>query len=218
LEELTPHQQLFVRTADELSGWELDTPGPVKLLDVVRNARPSCLIGVSGQAGLFSEAVVREMARINERPIIMPLSNPTARVEATPENIVKWSEGRALIATGSPFAPVYDNGIVHAIAQCNNSYAFPGMGLGALAVKARRISDEMFMAAARVVGAAVPVSRNLGAPLLPPLTEIRSLSREIAIAVARTAVEQGLSPVNDPEEVVGLVDSRMWMPRYREFA
>jgi malate dehydrogenase (oxaloacetate-decarboxylating) len=218
LEDLTAHQQLFVRTADELATWTLDAPEEVRLLDVVRNARPTVLVGVSGQGGLFSEAVVREMARINERPIIMPLSNPTARVEATPENIVRWSEGRALIATGSPFAPVYDNGIVHVVAQCNNSYAFPGMGLGALAVKARRISDEMFMAAARVIGAAVPVSRNPGAPLLPPLSEIRPLSRDIAIAVGRTAVEQGLSHVTDPEEVVGLVDARMWMPRYRVFA
>jgi malate dehydrogenase (oxaloacetate-decarboxylating) len=175
-------------------------------------------VGVSGQGGLFSEAVVREMAAINARPIILPLSNPTARAEATPENVVRWSEGRALTATGSPFAPVYADGITHIIAQCNNSYAFPGMGLGALSVRARRISDEMFMAAARVIGAAVPVSDNAGAPLLPPLTEIRALSRHIAIAVARTAIEQGLSDVTDPELAEGLVDGRMWSPRYRSFA
>ena len=217
LEDLTPQQEPFARTRSEFEGWEVSEDAAYGLLDVVRNAKATVLIGVSGQGGLFNEAVVRAMAEINERPIILPLSNPTARAEAQPEDIVRWSAGRALMATGSPFAPVYDDGVVHTVSQCNNSYAFPGMGLGVRAVAASRVSDEMFMAAAHVIGAAVPVSGVIGAPLLPPLTQIRQLSREIAVAVGRTAVEQGLSDVTKPDEVPGLVDARMWEPRYRSF-
>lgn len=217
LEDLTPQQQSFVRSKTEIDAWNTGADPQYDLLDVVRNAKPTVLIGVSGQGGLFNEDVIRTMAEINDRPIILPLSNPTVRAEAKPEDIVRWSEGRALMATGSPFAPVYDDGVVHMVSQCNNSYAFPGMGLGVRAVAARRVSDEMFMAAAHVIGAAVPVSGVLGAPLLPPLTEIRQLSRQIAVAVGRTAVEQGLSDVVKPDEVQNLVETMMWEPRYRSF-
>lgn len=217
LSDLTPQQQRFVRAASDIADWDVEAGSEYPLLDVVRNAKPTVLIGVSGQFGLFSEQVVRCMAENNERPIILPLSNPTTRVEAEPDDIVRWSEGRALIATGSPFDPVYDDGVMHVISQCNNSYAFPGVGLGVLAVRAHRVSDEMLMAAARVIGAAVPSSGTPGAPLLPPLTEIRQLSRDIAVAVGRTAAEQGLCEVRDPNIVDRIVDQYMWEPHYRTF-
>ena len=217
LGDLTPQQERFVRAASDIAEWDVEAGSEYPLLDVVRNAKPTVLIGVSGQFGLFSEEVVRSMAANNERPIILPLSNPTTRVEAEPDDIVRWSEGRALIATGSPFDPVYDDGVMHMISQCNNSYAFPGVGLGVLAVRAHRVSDEMLMAAARVIGAAVPSSGSPGAPLLPPLTEIRQLSRDIAVAVGRTAAEQGLCEVRDPNIVDRVVDQYMWEPHYRTF-
>ena len=217
LGDLTPQQKRFVRAAGDFAQWDVEAGSRYPLLDVVRNARPTVLIGVSGRSGLFGEEVVRCMAAINERPIILPLSNPTTRVEAEPDDIVRWSGGRALIATGSPFDPVYDGGVMHTISQCNNSYAFPGVGLGVLAVRARRVSDEMLMAAARVIGAAVPSSGSPGAPLLPPLTEIRRLSRDIAVAVARTAAEQGLCEVRDLDIVDRAVDRYMWEPHYRTF-
>ncbi len=217
LGDLTPQQERFVRAASDIAEWDVEAGSEYPLLDVVRHAKPTVLIGVSGQFGLFSEEVVRSMAANNERPIILPLSNPTTRVEAEPDDIVRWSEGRALIATGSPFDPVYDDGVMHMISQCNNSYAFPGVGLGVLAVRAHRVSDEMLMAAARVIGAAVPSSGSPGAPLLPPLTEIRQLSRDIAVAVGRTAAEQGLCEVRDPNIVDRVVDQYMWEPHYRTF-
>ncbi len=217
LGDLTPQQKRFVRTAGDVAAWDVEPESEYPLLDVVRNAKPTVLIGVSGQFGLFNEEVVRSMAANNERPIILPLSNPTTRVEAEPDDIVRWSDGRALIATGSPFDPVYDDGVMHIISQCNNSYAFPGVGLGVLAVRAHRVSDEMLMAAARVIGAAVPSSGSPGAPLLPPLTEIRQLSRDIAVAVGRTAAEQGHCEVRDPNMVDRIVDKYMWEPHYRTF-
>ncbi len=217
LDELTGQQKKFVRTASEINDWQTDKPSEFGLLDVVRNAKPSVLIGVSGQGGLFSRDVVEMMASINDRPIILPLSNPTARTEGIPGNLVPWSGGRVLMATGSPFDPVEFEGTTYHTAQCNNSYAFPGMGLGVRAVKAETVSDEMFMAAAHVIGAEGARSRENGASLLPPLTEIRRLSRDIALAVGHKAVEQGHTEVTDPDRVANLIDGMMWTPTYREF-
>jgi malate dehydrogenase (oxaloacetate-decarboxylating) len=142
---LAPFQQRFAQDRAVLDAWTLDRPGHISLLDVVRNAEPTTLIGVSGQPGAFGEAVVREMARINRRPVIFPLSNPTSRAEATPFDIEDWSEGRAVIGTGSPFPPLLRNGSKFTVDQTNNSYIFPGVGLGAIAVRARRVTDTMFM-------------------------------------------------------------------------
>ena len=173
------------------------------------------LIGVSGQPGMFSEEVVRSMAEHNEHPIIFPLSNPTERAEARPDDVIRWTDGRALVATGSPFPPVIHEGRGHEIAQCNNAYAFPGIGLGVLAVKALRITDEMLMKVAETIGASVPESQGAGGPLLPPLTDIRPLSREIAVAVATCAVEEGLCRGVDPGDVERLIDEAIWVPQYQ---
>ncbi len=215
--EMTAQQRQFMRTNGELSNWQNSSDVKFDLLDTIRNVRPGVLIGVSGQGGLFNEKVVTAMAEINRRPIILPLSNPTKRAEATPGDVIRWSEGRALVATGSPFDAIeHDNTIFH-IAQCNNSYVFPGMGLGVRTVRARKVSDEMFMAAAYVIGRAAQKDKSFGSPLLPPLTEIRQLSRDIAVAVGEMAVEQSLCDVTDAGAVAAMVDKNMWVPQYRHF-
>ena len=210
LKSLSPSQKRFAHGKKRLAGWK----GDFGLASVVANASPSVLIGVSGQPGLFKEEVIKMMADTNERPIIFPLSNPTSRAEASPADVLRWSEGRALVATGSPFPPVIHDGQTHHIAQCNNAYAFPGIGLGVIAVKARRVSDEMFMAAARVIAEAAPDAAVPGAPLLPPMTDIRPLSVKIALAVGEVAVAQGLADCRSQDEVEALVDNKIWAPRY----
>ncbi len=207
---IRPQQQNFVKEPAHLAGWD----GGYELLDVVRNVKPNVLIGVSGQSGFFTEAIIREMAHHCDRPCIFPLSNPTSKTEAFPADILRWTDGQAIVATGSPFDPVDHNRVTHEIAQCNNAYAFPGIGLGLIAVKARRVTDEMFNAVANVIGNAEPAVEEPGTSLLPPLDEVRQLSREIAIAVAKIAVEQDLvgCEINCPVEQ--LVDDNIWYPSY----
>lgn len=211
LERVSPQQSAFLRKMSEFDGWE----GEYDLLDVVRNVRPNILIGVSGQPGMFSEAVVRSMAEANERPIIFPLSNPTERAEARPDDLIRWTDGRALVATGSPFPPVIHNGTAHSIAQCNNAYAFPGIGLGVLAVNSSRITDQMLMKVAETVGTSVDGDNGANVSLLPPMTNIRPLSREIAIEVAKCAVSEGLCGKTKLEDVEALVDRSIWEPKYQ---
>ncbi len=210
---MSPLQERFAHSRESLAGWV----GGYGLAEVIRNRRPGVLIGVSGQPGLFTEEVVRLMAEVNDRPIIMPLSNPPERCEATPEDVINWTGGRALVATGSPFPPVSHGGVLRPIDQCNNAYAFPGIGLGILAVKARRVSDEMLMAAADVIGNARAKPGDDGQTLLPSLADVRPLSREIAVAVGRQAMEQGLASVDPGSDVGALVDARIWNPTYRSF-
>jgi malate dehydrogenase (oxaloacetate-decarboxylating) len=170
------------------------------LLDVVMNARPTILIGTSGQPGTFTEEIVRAIGPYAERPIIFPLSNPTSRSEATPADLIAWTGGRALIATGSPFETVSYGGRRYPIAQFNSSYIFPGLGLGVLASGARRVSDAMFMAAARALADYSMASRDPAAPLLPPLAESRQVSRAIALAVAAAAQREGLAERREDQE------------------
>ncbi len=214
IDDLTEQQKYFARSTEELGTWQLSRYSYFGLVDVIRNARPNILIGVSGQTGIFSEKVVRMMSELNRRPIILPLSNPTIRAEAFPEDILRWSDGRALVATGSPFEPVYYDGVNHQIAQCNNSYAFPGMGLGVLAVKATRISDEMFMTAAQIIGKSVPKAGQNGTSLLPPVNGIRALSMRIAVAVGKTAIKEGLSEFDKKTDVKKLIENMVWSPVY----
>jgi len=209
---LRPFQQKFVQPKDRVIGWRTDKA--IGLLDVVRNAQPTILLGVSGQPGTFTEAVVRTMAGQVERPIIFPLSNPTSRAEATPADLISWTEGRAVVATGSPFDDVSYGGSRIPIAQCNNSYIFPGLGLGILAAGARRVSDKMFMAAARALSDCSPARHERGAPLLPPLADSRRVSRTIALAVGAAAQRDGLAPPCPPAELERLVDAKIWQPHY----
>jgi malate dehydrogenase (oxaloacetate-decarboxylating) len=214
LDGLRTFQRMLAQPKDRVASWRAAEGQPIGLLDVVRNARPTILIGTSGQPGTFTEEVVRAMLTYAERPIIFPLSNPTSRAEATPADLIAWTDGRALIATGSPFADVTHAGRRFPIAQCNNSYIFPGLGLGILASGARRVSDSMFMAAARALANYSTAGRDPAAPLLPPLAESRRVSRAIALAVAAAAQKDGLATPRAAEELERLVDAKIWQPRY----
>jgi len=214
---ITPAQLPFLQTRDTVSGWTLETPGRIGLFDVVANASPSVLIGVSGQAGAFTEPVIRRMAKGVERPVIFPLSNPTSRSEATPEQLMAWSAGRALIGTGSPFPPLQQDGKAMRVTQTNNSYIFPGVGLGVLAANARRITDAMFMAAGKAVASVSPTIGDRNACLLPPVTELRKVSMIVAQAVAHQAQADGVAEPCDEAELDARIAARMWEPRYRPY-
>lgn len=198
----------------DLKGWDCDFSKPVGLRDVVRNAKPTVMVGATGQAGAFTEEVVREMAKHTEHPVIFPLSNPTSRAEAIPKDLLAWTGGKALVATGSPFEPVVYEGATHEIAQCNNSYVFPAMGLGILAAGARRVSDGMFMSAAQALREVSPALGDPHASLLPPLRDIRKVARHIAIAVALQAQKEGLADQSGEVDVEQAVDRTIWTPDY----
>ncbi|MGE5365678.1 MAG: NAD-dependent malic enzyme [Betaproteobacteria bacterium] len=214
---LAPFQAPFVQAPGRVAGWKLKTRGTIDLEAVVANAHPTVLIGTSGQAHAFTEPVVRAMAKHVERPVIFPLSNPTERSEATPADLDAWTEGRAVIATGSPFPPLKRNGKEFRIDQNNNAYVYPGIGLGAIAVRARRISDGMFLAAAKAIAAQSPTRRDPDANLLPPLTEIRKLSFQVALAVARRAQKEGYADARSEEQTAAAIHTKMWEPVYAPY-
>jgi malate dehydrogenase (oxaloacetate-decarboxylating) len=214
---LAPFQLPFVQSNQAIAGWQLNHPDKIALLDVVRNARPTVLIGVSGQAGAFSEPIVRAMAECNARPVIFPLSNPTSREEATPVDIEAWTEGRALIGVGSPFPPIMRDGARFKVDQTNNSYIFPGVGLGTLAAGARRITDTMFMVAGKVVAELSPTVTDKDGQLLPPVTELRSVAIAVAKAVARQAQADGVADPCDAATLDARIAARVWEPVYRPY-
>ncbi|MGF6311175.1 malate dehydrogenase (oxaloacetate-decarboxylating) [Bradyrhizobium sp. i1.8.4] len=211
---LAPFQLPFVQDKQAITGWQLSHPDKIALLDVVRNARPTVLIGVSGQAGAFSEPIVRAMAECNARPVIFPLSNPTSREEATPVDIEAWTEGRALIGVGSPFPPITRDGARFKVDQTNNSYIFPGVGVGALAVGASRVSDGMFMAAAKALASVSPARNNPKHNLLPPVSALRDVSQTVALAVALQAHREGLATDIPIDQVEARIHAKIWTPRY----
>jgi malate dehydrogenase (oxaloacetate-decarboxylating) len=214
MEGLTAAQAPFVQSRDAVKDWNVDASGHIGLLDVMRLAKPTVLIGVSGQTGAFAEDVVRTMAQHVARPVIFPLSNPTSRSEATPQQLLEWTEGRALIGTGSPFAPVPWQGRSVHIDQTNNSYVFPGVGLGVLAVGARRVTDAMFMAAAKAVAAMSPTVKDKTASLLPPVDQLREVSLAVAKAVALQAQADGVAAACDDAEVERCIKAFVWEPKY----
>lgn len=207
-------RRAFAQSNEGLASWDCSLDDPITLEHVVRNAKPTVLIGATGQQGAFTEKIVKEMARHTEQPIIFPLSNPTSRAEATPEDLIHWTGGKTLVATGSPFEPVTYQGVTHPIAQCNNSYIFPAMGLGILASEATRVTDRMFMAAAVALKKLSPALRDSSASLLPPLHEIRSSTRHVAQAVALVAQAEGVSPKMTAAELERRLDETMWDPKY----
>lgn len=207
------HRPLAQHLTD-LGGWDCDTSGSIAFADVVRNAKPTVLVGATGQSGAFSEAIIREMAKHTPRPVIFPLSNPTSRVEATPADLLEWTDGKAVVATGSPFDPVVHNGVTHTIAQCNNSYIFPAMGTGILASRANRVTDGMFMAAAVALKETSPALKDANASLLPPLENIRQVTRHIGVAVAKQAQADGVAETTSAEELERRIDETMWSPEY----
>ncbi|MDD9196327.1 NAD-dependent malic enzyme [Aliivibrio sp. S3MY1] len=213
---LLDFQQRLVQKAENTKDWVSEEPN-YSLVDVMRNAKPTVLIGVSGAPGLFSKEVIQEMHKHCERPIVFPLSNPTSRVEATPNDIIRWTDGQALVATGSPFDPVTHNGQTYPIAQCNNSFIFPGIGLGVLAIKATRVSDEMLQESSRALAECSPLAINGSGALLPPLEEIHTVSKKIAFAVAKKAIEQGYALEITDEALHQKIDQYFWKPVYRRY-
>ncbi|MCK6544756.1 NAD-dependent malic enzyme [Myxococcota bacterium] len=213
--QLPASKARWARPAAELTGWEKNEAGEVQLMETIRRVKPTVLVGVSGQPGAFPEAVIREMAKYVERPIIFPLSNPTSKVEAKPVDLLAWTNGRALIATGSPFGAVMHEGKAYPIGQCNNSYIFPGVGLGTIAVRSRRVTDQMFLAAAKALAERAPTNKDPTASLLPPLETIRDVSMHVAKAVARQAVKQGLADPLSDEQISARIEKKWWEPVYR---
>ena len=216
-ENLEPFQKAFVQERKALTGWQLDDWKRIALLDVIRNAKPTVLVGVSGQPSVFTEEIVKEMALHVQRPIIFPLSNPTSCVEAQPMSLVQWTEGRAIVGTGSPFAPYAYQGKTHCFAQTNNSYIFPGVGLATLAVQSRRVSDGMFLAAAKALAELSPAKTDKSAPLLPPLNDMLQVSRHIALAVAKQARAEGLTDNLSDEAIAAAIEAKIWTPEYRNY-
>ena len=212
--ELMDFQRPYARPRAEVDAWNPADPAHVSLLDVVREVKPTMLLGTSTKGGAFTEEIVREMARHTPRPIIFPLSNPTSRAEATPQDLLEWTDGAALIATGSPFSSIDHNGIRHRIAQSNNALIFPGLGLGVAVSGARKVTEGMIAAAANALAGLMNAYRP-GASLLPMMNDLRMVSATVALAVARQAVAEGVAdrPLDDP---IQQVYSRMWRPQYPE--
>jgi malate dehydrogenase (oxaloacetate-decarboxylating) len=210
-------QAPFAQPRERVVAWHLERSDRIGLIDVARNAHPTVLVGVSGQPGGFPEAVVRAIAEFTPQPIIFPLSNPTSSSEATPTDLLAWTQGRAVIGTGSPFPPVRKDGVSFRVDQTNNAYVFPGIGLGSISVKARRVSDGMLMAAARALAQASPSKRDRKANLLPPVTQLREVSKRVAIAVALQAQAEGLAEETGQDELAYRVGAKMWTPIYRPY-
>ncbi|MFI7129395.1 NAD-dependent malic enzyme [Nonomuraea sp. NPDC050153] len=210
--DLRDYQRSYARPPDEVAGWARDGHG-ISLAEVVERVKPTMLLGTSTAHGAFTEKIVRTMAAGVDRPIIFPISNPTERIEAMPADLIRWSDGRALIATGIPIEPITYKGVTHAIGQANNALLYPGLGLGVVVARARRVSPGMLQAAAEAVGDMVDVSAP-GASLLPQVDNLREVSATVAVAVANRAAEEHLARVDLRDTVQRVLES-MWRPAYR---
>jgi malate dehydrogenase (oxaloacetate-decarboxylating) len=216
--DLTPEQSVYAQPLDRVPGWRQPLNGHIGLAEVIGKIEATILIGLSTVGGAFTEAIVREMARKVQRPIILPLSNPTAKSEAQADDVIRWTDGRALVATGSPFAPVSYAGRTIPIAQCNNIYIFPAIGLGVVASGARRVTDTMILAAAHALAENSPARKDSSASLLPALVDLRKVAVQIAIAVGLEAQKVGIAPTATAEEVGQQVVATQWHPAYPSFA
>jgi len=216
--DLTSEQSVYAQPEGRVSAWPRTSNGHIGLADVIGQIKATILIGLSTVGGAFSEPIVREMARKVDRPIIFPLSNPTSKSEAKAEDLILWTDGRALVASGSPFAPVSFKGRKIPIAQCNNVYIFPAMGLAVVASGARRVTEPMMLAAARALGANSPALKDPSASLLPPLPDIRRVAADIAVAVGIEAQRDGVAPKVSEDELRRRVQETQWTPIYPNFA
>ncbi|HDR7281513.1 MULTISPECIES: oxaloacetate-decarboxylating malate dehydrogenase [Bacillus cereus group] len=214
MKDLLDFQMPYARKEAEVSEWKQN--GVIGLAEVVKHVKPTILIGTSTVAGAFKEEIVKEMASHVERPIILPMSNPTPLAEAKPADLIEWTEGRALVATGSPFEPVTYNGVTYVIGQSNNALIFPGLGLGTIVVRASVMTDGMFAAAAEAVASMVDTSQP-GAPILPEVEELRNISEMVAIEVAKVAVAEGVARENLSDNDIKIaVKEAIWEPEYRQ--
>jgi malate dehydrogenase (oxaloacetate-decarboxylating) len=210
--DLYDFQQRLAHSSGSLAQWDFSGDWPL-LHEVVSNAKPTVLIGVSGKAGLFTQSIIQTMHAHCPQPIIMPLSNPTSQIEAHPKDILQWTEGQALVATGSPFLPIELSGKTFAIAQCNNSYIFPGIGLGAIASKATRITDGMLMASAQALAESAGAGQ-----MLPPLRDVQAVSKRIAFAVGMAAQRDSVATPLSEEALQASIEQHFWQPVYRQYA
>ena len=216
--DLLDFQERLVQSSSALKEWKLTSDSAyANLMDVISNTQASILIGVSGKPGLFTEEVIRQMLTSCPRPIILPLSNPSQHVEAHPQDVVTWTDGKAIVATGSPFEEVEHNGKPFEISQCNNSYVFPGVGLGVISCKAKLISDEMLMVASTTLAELSPGQEDQSSAVLPPLTELPQISRKIAFKVAKAAIAQDLAREMTDDELLASIERNFWTPAYREY-
>jgi malate dehydrogenase (oxaloacetate-decarboxylating) len=213
---IRPGQEPLLHKREDVAGWKLTGGQDISLLDVVRNAGVTVLAGVSAQPGAFTEEIVREMARHIERPVIFPLSNPTSKSEAVPADLLRWTDGRALVGTGSPFPPVEVDGKPVRISQINNSYIFPGLALGILVSRARRVTDNMIMAAAKTLASLSPARADKNAPLLPPIGDSRKVGLIVGEAVGLQAVADGVSQAG-AEDMRERIDAYVWEPVYQPY-
>jgi len=211
--DITDVKRTWAVEQERIAGWGV--PGSPTLPEVVRNVHPTVLIGLSGQAGLFSKEMIREVGDAVDRPVILPMSNPTNCTEVLPADALDWTDGRAIVATGSPFDPVERNGRTHQIGQANNMYIFPAMGLGTLAVQARRVTDGMFLAAATMLADSVDPGLSAEGSLFPRITDVRTVSRTLAVAVGEQAIAEGVA--EEQSDVGALVDELIWWPEYLPF-
>jgi malate dehydrogenase (oxaloacetate-decarboxylating) len=212
--DLDPEQHRFAQARAAVDAWNLGRGTRPGLAEVVDNVQPTVLIGLSSAPGAFSEEIVARMAARVERPIVLPLSNPTSRSEADPADLVRWTDGRVLTATGSPYPPVVIDGTPVPVAQSNNVFVFPAIGLGVIASGATRVTDAMVLAAANALGRCSPALRTARAPLLPPISELRGTAARVALAVASAAVAEGVAPEADEDELRGRVRRAQWVPAY----
>jgi malate dehydrogenase (oxaloacetate-decarboxylating) len=215
--DLASEQRVYAQPVERVAEFPRTFHGEIGLADVIGSIDAGVLIGLSTVGGAFTEPIVREMTRKVERPIIFPLSNPTSRSEAILADLIRWTDGRALVATGSPFPPVEYEGRLIPIAQCNNVYIFPAIGLAIVASKARRVTDGMMLAAARALGENSPAIKNPSGSLLPALHDVRMVARAIAMAVGLEAQRAGVAPETSPEELRDRVAAAQWMPEYARF-
>jgi malate dehydrogenase (oxaloacetate-decarboxylating) len=213
MRDLRDFQRPYARQRSELANWKTEAgDGSIGLYDVVANVHPTIIVGTSTVGGAFTEQIVREMARHVERPMIFPLSNPTERIEAIPGDVIKWTDGRGLVGTGTPWDPVTYNGVDYVIGQANNALIYPGIGLGTIVSRASRVTDGMLLAAAEAIAALVDVRRP-GAGLLPEVENLRASSASVAVAVARRAAQDGVAQADLPDPVQAVQDA-MWQATY----
>ncbi len=214
--ELTPAQVPYARDRQDISDWEIQDPKQISLLDTITNAKPTILIGCSAVGSAFTRDIIETMARHVEQPIIFPLSNPTDHAEATPSDLYKWTKGKAIVASGSPFAPIsYEEQRIE-IGQCNNALVFPGIGLGVIAVGAKLLTEEMLWVACEALRELAPVLTDPNAPVLPNLDQANHVAKTIALAVAKQAIKQEIATKNTDADLKAIIDELFWHPNYCE--
>ncbi|HSD49444.1 MAG TPA: oxaloacetate-decarboxylating malate dehydrogenase, partial [Actinomycetota bacterium] len=213
-EPLDADKEELALTPEAMEAYGFESGGAYDLEAVVEKVRPTILIGTSATPGAFTEKAIREMAAHSRIPVVLPLSNPTSKTEAQPADIIEWTKGRAIVATGSPFAPVVRGERTHVIGQANNAFVFPGIGLGAVVAEAREVTDEMFLVAAESLAHAVTEERLEAGSLFPHASELRAVSREVALAVARCARDCGVGRHFEDDDISHAIDAMIWHPDY----